>query len=186
MRRKHGPREHNRCFPQVCPHSSSSVPGEKRLSACSCAQPRCVLPGIASRLGILRKIRLLSSLQADTYCCRGWLWCDSYLLSGKRERQAARGHSSQNWNAIFVSKKPILADCLLPPFCHFSERQFEMDQDISSVINSSFSLFLFPVGSFPTVCYYLNLFDPQHPQNAVSIQDLPFFSAYLPFTCICS
>lgn len=77
IQRRHEPREHNRCFPQVCLHSSSSVPGEKGLSACSCIDPQCVLPGIASRLGILRKSRLLSSLQTDKYCWCGWPWCNS-------------------------------------------------------------------------------------------------------------
>lgn len=54
IQRRYQPHEHNRCFPQVCLHSSSSVPGQKRLSSCSCTECQCVLLGIASRLGILR------------------------------------------------------------------------------------------------------------------------------------
>lgn len=155
IQRRHEPREHNRCFPQVCLHPSSSVPGEKGLAACSCTEPRCVLPGTASRLGILRKSRLLSSLQTDKYYRFGWLWWKSYLVSGKWERQAEQSHSSQNWNAIFVSKESILAASLLPPLCQLSERQFEMDRNISSAINwFLFHCFFFPWDPFlpfPTI-----------------------------------
>lgn len=79
IQRRREPCERNRCFPQVCLHSSSPAPGEKGLLACMCTDPQCVLPGIASRLGILGKSRLLSSLQTDKYCWCGWPWCNFYL-----------------------------------------------------------------------------------------------------------
>lgn len=145
------------CFPQVCPCSSSSVSRERGLPACSCTEPQCFLPCIALWMGILTASRLLHFRQTSAAALAGHGIILTYCQGNQKDKQKGVIIVKTEIQYLFLKSQYWLLFCSLL-FTIFQKGTLKWIRTFSQFLTPFFFLlFLFPMGSFPIISYYLTL-----------------------------